>query len=303
MVRFWAFAAALALFGCGTGPALGGVDRDTEGETRAGRQPAEGSSSAWRPTWAADETDTFLPGRDAADVDLRWPSPEQFALTRASLPADQVADLPAAVTDAVVYARTLLNFEGQLTIPSEEPPTYSGEDPYRSSPPTSLEELRRYQPMGFCSMDTWPQQVAELRAEAAAEAGHAGWAVQGWIGTVGYWTSPRMVASSYGQAHPEGHLTLLRRVGVNPERLLVGLLITWRPGERNYLALADVRRVVPDLGESFAADLRVLAQLEALDPVNRARAFAAVAPLPFEEVEGYADLPAESQALLTEWSQ
>src|SRR5690606_14982445 len=99
-----------------------------------------------------------------------------------------------------------------------------------------------YQPRGFCSRDTRPQQVALLRAKAAAQAGRTGWTVQGWMDTIGYWASERNAWSSLGQRHPEGHLELLQRVGVAPDRLLFGLLIDL-PGLPHAIHLADARRV------------------------------------------------------------
>ena len=232
----------------------------------------------------------------------------------ASLPLDEPLEEPTpllgVVIDAVAYARTLLAFEGPLRIPSEvevEPNlpeaawNISGEGELPNLLPY-LEALRRYDPMGGCSMDTRPQAVSLMRATAAAQAGRTGWAVQGWVDSVGYWSSTRPAWSSYGQQHPAGHLALLDRVGVDPARLLLGLLIDL-PNQEPVLHLSDIRRVVPDLGEAFATTLRALAADSNIDPLNRAYVFAAFAGFPFTGDPLYAQLPPESQALLSYWSR
>lgn len=165
-----------------------------------------------------------------------------------------------------------------------------------------LEDLRRFHPVGGCSMDRRPQLVARMRATAAAQAGRTGWAVQGWVETVAYFRSSRMAWSSYGQSHPEGHTELLEMVGVDPARLMLGLAIDL-PGRPAVIGLADARRIAPDLGPSFAADLRALAADPSLDPLNRARLLAIVADLPFEDDPLWSSLPAESRALLAFWSR
>lgn len=240
---------------------------------------------------------------------LPCPWPRSLAPSR---PLEEPPALPEHVRTAVTYARTLLDFEGPLSIRPEGPS--DRESAFPDGLPAEvyadgdanlapyLEQLRRYHPMGYCSMDTRPQQAAMLRARAAAHAGRTGWAVQGWVDTVGYWSSPRMAWSSYGQAHPQGHLELLQRVGVAPDRLLLGLLIDV-PGARPVLHLADVRRIVPDLGPDFAAELRTLAASSDVDPYNRALLFAAVADLPFANDPLYRQLPPETQAFLSYWSR
>jgi hypothetical protein len=213
----------------------------------------------------------------------------------------------------VAYARTLLTFEGPLSVYEgsdddegagipESAYAFGSEAAEEPNLAPYLERLRRYHPRGFCSMDTRPQQAAMMRALAAAQAGHAGWAVQGWLDTVGYWSSPRMVWSSYGQNHPQGHLRLLERVGVPADRLLLGILLDL-PGQPASLHLADVRRVLPDLGPAFAAELRGLAGDAAIDPLNRALLAAAVTELPVTADPLYAQLPPESQVLLDVWSR
>lgn len=165
-----------------------------------------------------------------------------------------------------------------------------------------LERLRRFHPQGFCSMDQRPQQVSLMRALAAAQAGRTGWAVQGWVATVGYWSSSRMVWSSYGQSHPRGHGRVLDRLGVAPDRLLVGLAIDL-PGAPRVLSISDVLRLVSHGDSSLAARFRLFAEDPAIDPLNRALFGAAVMDEPLASHPLYARLPPESQLLLDMWSR
>lgn len=217
--------------------------------------------------------------------------------------------LPEALAEHVAYAHTLLGFEGELNVYDEDEAVHTVDLPEAAWTSPSgvdlvphLEALRRYHPRGYCSMDSTPQIVAQMRARAAAQAGRTGWAVQGWMDTVGYWSSPRTAWSSYGQAHPEDHLGLLRAVGVDPERLMLGLLVDL-PGERRRLALADQRRVVPDLGPDFVARVRRWLDDARLDPLNRALLLATVGELPFADDPSYGQLPAGARALLDAWSR
>lgn len=233
-------------------------------------------------------------------------------------PLSEESALPDDVLTDIAYARTLLDFEGPLLL-SEAPngsrerfaPTpealrdvIDGGDKAaeQANLAPHLEALRRYQPVGGCSMDRRPQQVALLRARAAAQAGRTGWAVQGWADTVGYWSSRRVAWSSYGQRHPEGHLSLLQQVHVDPERLFVGLVLRL-PDLPVVLGLSDARRVAPDLGSPFASKLRRLAAASGVDPLNRAVLLAVVADLPFSADPLFSSLPPESQRLLEAWSR
>lgn len=239
------------------------------------------------------------------------PWPASLATAR---PLEEPPALPAHLLETVAYARTLLEFEGPLSVepdvdadgydvPGLPESAWTIDSPRRApNLVPHLEQLRRYHPVGGCSMDQRPQLVARMRATAAAQAGRTGWAVQGWVDTVAYFSSSRMVWSSYGQSHPSGHLELLEMVGVDPERLMLGLLVDL-PGQQRALGLADARRIAPDLGPSFAARLRSLAGDPAIDPFNRALLFAVVADLPFADDPRYASLPAEAQALLAYWSR
>src|SRR5690606_27104849 len=83
----------------------------------------------------------------------------------------------------------------------------------------------------------------------------------------------------------------------DPARLMLGLAIDL-PGRPAVIGLADARRIAPDLGPSFAADLRALAADPSLDPLNRARLLAVVADLPFEDDPLWSRLPGESPALV-----
>lgn len=236
------------------------------------------------------------------------PCPWPDGLVPAS-PLTEPAVLPASLLADVAYARTLLAFEGELDVMDEpndgewmsELPESTWTDPASADVAPFLERLRRFHPQGYCSMDTRPQVVAQLRARAAAQSGRTGWAVQGWMGTVGYWSSPRMVWSSYGQSHPEGHLALLQMVGVDPSRLLLGLMAQL-PGGRG-LYLADVRRVVPDLGAEFAARIRRFVADDALDPYTRAILFTSVASLPLTDDQQFEALPPLARALIGHWAR
>ncbi|MBX3272222.1 MAG: hypothetical protein KF729_18300 [Sandaracinaceae bacterium] len=243
----------------------------------------------------------------------RAPCPWPVSLTPVR-PLAEPPPLPAELIETVAYARTLLAFEGPLSlepdadtdrydVPGLPDSAWSFATP-RAAPDLVpyLEQLRRYHPVGGCSMDEGPQLVARMRATAAAQAGRSGWAVQGWVDTVAYFSSSRMAWSSYGQSHPSGHLELLEMVGVDPERLMLGLLVALA-SQRSVIGLADARRIAPDLGPSFAARLRALAADAAVDPLNRALLFAVVAELPVESDPGYASLPSESQALLAHWTR
>ncbi|GAB5545439.1 MAG: hypothetical protein SangKO_051990 [Sandaracinaceae bacterium] len=217
--------------------------------------------------------------------------------------------LPDELAEHVAYAHTLLAFEGELNVYDEDElvdaidlPEGAWAGPSGVDLVPHLEALRRYHPRGYCSMDTTPQTVAQIRAHAAAQAGRTGWAVQGWMDTVGYWSSPRTAWSSYGQAHPQGHLGLLREVGVDPQQLMLGLLIDL-PGDRRRLALADRRRVVPDLGPDFVARVRRWIDDDRLDPYNRALLLATVSELPFTDDPSYGRLPPGARALLEAWSR
>jgi hypothetical protein len=106
-----------------------------------------------------------------------------------------------------------------------------------------------------------------------------------------------MAASSYGASHPTGHLRLLEMVGVDPERLLLGLLLQV-DGAPRALTIADIRRVVPDLGPAFAARLRALASDARIDPLDRALFTLAIATPPFESDPLYASLPETARALI-----
>lgn len=231
-------------------------------------------------------------------------------------PLEEPPPLPEELRDTVAYARTLLEFEGPLSVEQGDavdqygydvpglPETAWAIESPRRAPNLApfLEQLRRFHPVGRCSMDTAPQHVALMRATAAAQARRTGWAVQGWVDAVAYFSSSRMVWSSYGQSHPERHLELLEMVGVDPARLMLGLLIQL-PDQPRVLGLADARRIAPDLGATFTADLRALAADPGLDPYDRALLFAVIADLPFESDPLYASLPEESRALLAFWSR
>jgi hypothetical protein len=255
-----------------------------------------------------------------AIVDPEWdaeslcgspPCPWPAALVAQS-PLEEPAALPDTLLDDVAYAHTLLAFEGQLGSPPEIG-SYEDEAPAPELPEAAwsidldapelpdlaphLEALRGFYPMGYCSMDTRPQQAAAMRAVAAAQSGRTGWAVEGWISAVGYWSSSRMAASSYGASHPTGHLRLLEMVGVDPERLLLGLLLQV-DGAPRALTIADIRRVVPDLGPAFAARLRALASDARIDPLDRALFTLAIATPPFESDPLYASLPETARALI-----
>jgi hypothetical protein len=248
------------------------------------------------------------PPDGCADMPCAWPA----SLTPVS-PLSEPPPLAPSLEDEVIYARTLIDFEGPLSLREEGDPG-SSERPGDKIPPEVwsdpngtdlsgyLEALRRYHPVGGCSMDSRPQQVAAMRGQAAAQAGRTGWAVQGWIDTVAYWSSSRFAWSSYGQSHPQGHLALLDAVGVNAETLLIGILVQL-PGLDRKLGLADARRVLPDLGPSVKESVRVLAGDERIDPLKRALLFATVASLPFDEAPSYAELPEASRGLLEAWSR
>lgn len=224
--------------------------------------------------------------------------------------------LPEAFLDDIAYAHTLRSFEGPLSIgpesrsydDSQGTPVNLPESAWSidmSAPnlpdlASHLETLRRFHPMGYCSMDQRPQQAALMRAIAAAQAGRTGWAVQGWTDTVGYWSSSRMAASTYGASHPSGHVRLLEMVGVDPERLLLGFLLEVH-GAPRHLGLSDIRRVVPDLRPAVASRLRVLASDARIDPLNRALLTAAVGTLPLTNDPLYAALPDTARALIDSW--
>ncbi len=242
-----------------------------------------------------------------AELPCAWPAslvPER--------PLAEAAPLPAGLVDAVAYADTLIAFEGSLSVYDDESveggdwvatlPDGAWSDPASVELAPFLERLRRYHPAGGCSMDTAPQSAARMRAVAAAQAGRTGWAVQGWLQTVGYWSSSRVAWSSYGQSHPDDHLTLLQTVGVDPARLLLGVIVAL-PEREPRLALADIRRVAPDLGPAFLASLRTWARDPAVDPYDRALLLASVASIPIAEDPDYAQLPEESRALLDHWSR
>lgn len=240
-----------------------------------------------------------------AELPCAWPAslvPER--------PLAEAAALPPGLADAVAYADTLVGFEGPLSLPGDDEatdwvsslPDAAWSEPASVELAPFLERLRRYHPMGGCSMDTAPQSAARMRAVAAAQSGRTGLAVQGWLETVGYWSSARVAWSSYGQSHPDDHLTLLQTVGVDPARFLLGVIVAL-PEREPRLALADIRRVAPDLGPAFLASLRAWARDPAVDPYDRALLLASVASIPIAEDPDYAQLPEESRALLDHWSR
>jgi len=216
--------------------------------------------------------------------------------------------LPAHLLDFIAYARTLAQFEGPLRI---EVPNAQAVPPPRlplwnreGDPPAALgdhlERLRSYYPSGGCSMDRLPQQIAFLRAHAAVLRRRTGFAVQGWLQSVGYWSSQRSVHSSYGQSHPTGHAEVLRRVGVDPTRFFLGAVLAL-PEHLPLLGLGDARRVHRDFGPAFVQELRALVVNPDIDVSNLARLFVIVAGDAPTQDPLYTQLPEAARALVDGW--
>ncbi|MDD9968282.1 MAG: hypothetical protein OXR73_18740 [Myxococcales bacterium] len=241
-----------------------------------------------------------------------YPCPWPDGLTPES-PLVEPPALSGPAHKASVYARTLLSFEGALKLEDDQDARQGERNGWVAELPELpedgtpvagllpfLDRLRRYHPTGRCSMDSWPQRVAHLRALAAAQAGRTGWVAQGWLDTVGYFASRRMAWSSYGQRHPAGHLKLLERVGIDPKRFFVGALLDL-PGGGRHITLGDARRIAPDLGPQFVQHLSALAADARIDLFNRARLFVVSATDPIEADPRLADLPPLAREIVEHW--
>ena len=138
-----------------------------------------------------------------------------------------------------------------------------------------LKVYAHYRPVGRCSMDTRPAQIARRHARACARAGRLGCTLQMSVRIMAD-RFTRTAYSSYGEASHATEADALDRAGVDTDRFLRGLLIDYASDANRPVAIGLWRlsRSMAELDrtEAFAGQLEALAIDPALDELNRLRA-------------------------------
>ncbi len=150
-----------------------------------------------------------------------------------------------------------------------------------------LEAYRRFRPMGRCSMDNRPQEIARDYAELCYRLGDLGCFLQLQVRIMGD-RFERVAYSSYGEASHKTEAERLHSTGIDVDRFLSGLLVQLpsdaepRGGE---LGPSRLARAFIEAGRAdfFRKELPRLAQDGRLDAWNRLRATMAWVSLLYRE--------------------
>lgn len=110
------------------------------------------------------------------------------------------------------------------------------------------EQLRAYQPMGSCSMDTRPQDAARVFGELAYARGDLGRFLQLQLRIMGD-RFDRVARSSYGEAAHATESARLASTGIDVETFLLGSLMA-APGRDDGLGAWRFARAVGELGNA-----------------------------------------------------
>lgn len=150
-----------------------------------------------------------------------------------------------------------------------------------------LDAYRHYQPVGRCSMDTRPREVAREYAELCYRRGDLGCFLQLQVRIMGD-QFERVASSSYGEAANGTEVKRLESTGIDIHRFLLGLVFQLpadaevRGGELGSSRLA--RAVIEaGLADAFRVELPRLAEDRELDAWNRVRATMTYVSLLFRE--------------------
>ena len=139
----------------------------------------------------------------------------------------------------------------------------------------ALKVYAHYRPMGRCSMDTLPAQIARDHAKACERAGRLGCYLQLSVRIMAD-RFARTAYSSYGEASHATEADALDSAGVDTDRFLRGLLIDYANDANRPVAIGLWRlsRSMAELDrtDAFAGQLEALAIDPALDELNRLRA-------------------------------
>ncbi len=135
-----------------------------------------------------------------------------------------------------------------------------------------LEAYRHWRPMGRCSMDSFPAEVARRYADACFAAGRTGCALQLQVRIMDD-HHDRMVYSSYGEAAHATQVELLDSTGIDVPRFLRGLVLDYDTTTERSVGIARQRlgRAVYESPhrEAMEAQLQAWTRDTSLDAYNR----------------------------------
>lgn len=157
-----------------------------------------------------------------------------------------------------------------------------------------------YRPMGHCSMDTHPAEVARQYAEACYDAGKLSCFLQLQIRIMGD-QFDRVAYSSYGEESHETQSARLFDTGIDVPRFFRGLALHFTGVSRKgNLGSWRLARSAKESGKAatLAAAFVAMAQDQSLDDYNRLRATAIVANMDEEKLLSEGRLTEVSRALL-----
>jgi hypothetical protein len=142
-------------------------------------------------------------------------------------------------------------------------------------PALTLALYARYRPVGRCSMDTRPQDLAREYAELCYSEGRLGCFVQLQVRIMGAQFS-RVAWSSYGDAAHGTEVNALAGTGIQTDRFLEGLMVDFETPEERAIGLGLWRlgRALAESADSEALRTRLVTLIESpeIDSWNRFRA-------------------------------